>query len=297
MLDDFDDFGDDDFENPDDFLFEGLDENLPSGGAVGHSSTQNSVISMQDREMSKQLKNVLGSTVQPTGVDEEDVTLDDVPVKMLPKTCLPKVANVVGSVDVGCPIPLKLISHRVKNTEYNPKRFSATTMRIRNPKATANIFANGKIVVTGAQSEDTCRLALRKFVRIVAKAGVPEATFQEFKVHNVVAHCNVGFPVKLEALALKYQGSCTYEPELFPGVIWKTPKPTSVCVIIYVSGEMIFTGGKTRQHVYKTFEMLYPKLLQFIKLSHKDRVLKSIQEAQNASRMEGISAEHAIELD
>jgi transcription initiation factor TFIID TATA-box-binding protein len=38
-------------------------------------------------------------------------------------------------------------------------------MRIREPKTTALVFASGKMVVTGAKSEDDSRLASRKYAR------------------------------------------------------------------------------------------------------------------------------------
>ena len=40
-----------------------------------------------------------------------------------------------------------------RNAEYNPSRFPAVVMRIREPKTTALIFAKGKMVITGAKSE------------------------------------------------------------------------------------------------------------------------------------------------
>lgn len=44
-------------------------------------------------------------------------------------------------------------------------------MRIREPKTTALIFASGKMVVTGAKSEDDSKLASRKYARIIQKLG------------------------------------------------------------------------------------------------------------------------------
>lgn len=41
-----------------------------------------------------------------------------------------------------------------ENVEYNPKRFAAAIMRIRDPRTTALIFKSGKMVCTGAKSED-----------------------------------------------------------------------------------------------------------------------------------------------
>lgn len=58
-------------------------------------------------------------------------------------------------------------------------------MRIREPKTTALVFASGKVVVTGAKSEDDSRLASRKYARIIQKLGF-EAKFQDFKIQNMV---------------------------------------------------------------------------------------------------------------
>lgn len=44
-------------------------------------------------------------------------------------------------------------------------------MRIRQPRTTALIFSSGKMVCTGAKSEDESRLAARKYARIIQKLG------------------------------------------------------------------------------------------------------------------------------
>ena len=56
-------------------------------------------------------------------------------------------------------------------------------MRIREPKTTALIFASGKMVVTGAKSEDDSKLASRKYARIIQKLGF-NAKFTDFKIQN-----------------------------------------------------------------------------------------------------------------
>ena len=74
-------------------------------------------------------------------------------------------------------------------------------MRIREPKTTALIFSSGKMVITGARSEDSCKLAARKYARIIQKLGF-SAKFLDFKVQNMVASCDVKFPIRLEKLAI-----------------------------------------------------------------------------------------------
>ena len=56
-----------------------------------------------------------------------------------------------------------------RNPEYNPKRFSAVIMRIREPRTTALIFSTGRIVITGAKSEQAVMLAARIFEKAVQK--------------------------------------------------------------------------------------------------------------------------------
>jgi hypothetical protein len=44
------------------------------------------------------------------------------------------------SLSLGCKLNLKDIALRARNAEYNPKRFAAVIMRIREPRTTALIF-------------------------------------------------------------------------------------------------------------------------------------------------------------
>jgi len=60
----------------------------------------------------------------------------------------------VATADLNCnKLDLKKIAMGCRNAEYNPSRFPAVVMRIREPKTTALIFAKGKMVITGAKSE------------------------------------------------------------------------------------------------------------------------------------------------
>lgn len=75
---------------------------------------------------------------------------------------VPTLQNIVATVNLSARLDLKTIALHARNAEYNPKRFAAVIMRIREPKTTALVFASGKMVVTGAKSEDDSKLASRK---------------------------------------------------------------------------------------------------------------------------------------
>src|SRR6478609_1469559 len=131
-------------------------------------------------------------------------------------------------------------------------------MRIREPKTTALIFASGKMVVTGAKSEDDSKLASRKYARIIQKLGF-NAKFTDFKIQNIVGSCDIKFPIRLEGLASKHHNFSSYEPELFPGLIYRMIKP-KIVLLIFVSGKIVLTGAKVREEIYQAFEMIYPVL-------------------------------------
>ncbi|GAA5897174.1 TATA-binding protein [Sporobolomyces salmoneus] len=176
---------------------------------------------------------------------------------------VPTLQNIVATVNLECKLDLKTIALHARNAEYSPKRFAAVIMRIREPKTTALVFASGKVVVTGAKSEDDSRLAARKYARIIQKLGF-ETKFTDFKIQNIVGSCDVKFPIRLEGLAFSHGHFSSYEPELFPGLIYRMVKP-KVVLLIFVSGKIVLTGAKFREEIYQAFAQIYPVLNEFRK--------------------------------
>ncbi|XP_056637171.1 uncharacterized protein LOC130892186 [Diorhabda carinulata] len=176
---------------------------------------------------------------------------------------IPQLQNIVSTVNLSCKLDLKKIALHARNAEYNPKRFAAVIMRIREPRTTALIFSSGKMVCTGAKSEEDSRLAARKYARIIQKLGFP-AKFLDFKIQNMVGSCDVKFPIRLEGLVLTHSSFSSYEPELFPGLIYRMVKPRIV-LLIFVSGKVVLTGAKVRQEIYEAFDNIYPILKSFKK--------------------------------
>ncbi|KAJ4794792.1 TATA-box-binding protein [Rhynchospora pubera] len=176
-----------------------------------------------------------------------------------PSGIVPTLQNIVSTVNLDCKLDLKAIALQARNAEYNPKRFAAVIMRIREPKTTALIFASGKMVCTGAKSEQQSKLAARK------KLGFP-AKFKDFKIQNIVGSCDVKFPIRLEGLAYSHGAFSSYEPELFPGLIYRMKQP-KIVLLIFVSGKIVLTGAKVRDETYTAFENIYPVLTEFRKVS------------------------------
>ena len=55
-------------------------------------------------------------------------------------------------------------------------------IRIRDPKTTALIFSSGKMVITGAKSEDYSRNAAKQYAKMIKKVTGKDIKLQDFKV-------------------------------------------------------------------------------------------------------------------
>lgn len=68
----------------------------------------------------------------------------------------------------------------------------------------------------------------------------------------MVGSCDVKFPIRLEGLVLSHGQFSSYEPELFPGLIYRMVKPRIV-LLIFVSGKVVLTGEHTYSYNLKFY--------------------------------------------
>ena len=195
-----------------------------------------------------------------------------------------KIRNIVSTADLCCKFNLKLICLQAKNAEYNPKRFSGLIMRIKEPKTTALIFSNGKIIVLGAKTEEESKNACRKFGKILRKLGYTDIVLKKFKIQNIVSSCEVNFKIKLTELYMHMKKilnsnkgnskKVDYEPELFPGLIFRYINENSIhnqtdnnqsniVFLVFASGKIVITGANNRHQIYDAVEKFYPLLFKF----------------------------------
>ena len=194
--------------------------------------------------------------------------------EMSKNNCLPKLQNIVSTANFKCILDLREIALKAKNAEYNPRRFAAVIMRIKEPKTTALIFSSGKMVCTGARTEEESRQASRTYAKIILKLGFP-VKFSEFTVQNIVASCDVKFPIRLEGLANTFLKFCSYEPEMFPGLIFHMLEP-KIVLLIFVSGKIVLTGAKKREDIYRAYQKIIPILNQFKKSEYKGKEFENL---------------------
>lgn len=181
-------------------------------------------------------------------------------------TCLIRIQNMSATANLGVKLDLKQIALRCRNTEFNPKRFAAVIMRLREPRATALIFGSGKMVITGTKTSHNAMLAAKRFTYIIDRVGFTPQEVIDFKVQNIVGTCDMGFPIRLEGLACNHSNYASYEPELFPGLIYRLENP-KVVLLIFVSGKIVLTGAKTEQALAEARRKMGPVLEEYKKVA------------------------------
>jgi len=168
------------------------------------------------------------------------------------------IENVVASASVDQKIDLNEITRKFPDTEYHPDQFPGLVFRLKTPKTATLIFRTGKMVCTGAKSEDLAIKAVRTVVQKLRKGGIKIKKDAVIVVQNIVASINLGGRIHLERAARVLPRSM-YEPEQFPGLIFRMIDPKTV-ILIFASGKLVCTGAKKEPDVYRSVHNLHSLL-------------------------------------
>ena len=143
-------------------------------------------------------------------------------------------------------IDLTKIARKFEDVEYNPERFPGLVMRINEPKSTFLIFSTGKMVITGLRRADEAGPGVKKIMKSIKKAGI-EVANPVITIQNIVASGDLHTFIDLNMAAIIMENTM-YEPEVFPGLIYRMPDPKTV-FLIFSTGKVVCTGAKNRKFV------------------------------------------------
>ncbi len=177
----------------------------------------------------------------------------------MPKTkAIIHIQNVVASATLNQRVDLNAVVKSYPGVEYRPEQFPGLVFRLKRPKTATLIFNSGKMVCTGAKSEKEARRAVMTVVKELKKGGIIIISKPELKIQNIVASVSLGGKVDLEQAVGKLVKTM-YEPEQFPGLIYRMDEP-KVVILIFASGNLVCTGAKKEQDVYDAVYKLHESL-------------------------------------
>ncbi|MFZ2070309.1 MAG: TATA-box-binding protein [Halobacteriota archaeon] len=171
-----------------------------------------------------------------------------------------EVENVVANARIADELDLQYIESRLEEAVFTKKKFPGLVYRTQNPKSAFLIFRSGKVVCTGSKTKEGVRTVMDKLSTDLRSIGIEVNEHPEFKVQNIVASANIGKELNLGAIVvgLELEGM-EYEPEVFPGLVYRVKDPKSA-ILIFSSGRLVITGGKTVEECEKSVEVLLDKL-------------------------------------
>ena len=171
------------------------------------------------------------------------------------------IQNVVASAAFNQPVDLEAVVKAFPHVEYRPQVFPGLAFRLKRPRTCTLIFKTGRMVCTGAKSEGEARRAILKVAKELRAAGIITPGKPVIKIQNIVASGSLSGPVDLEELCGRAHvgGSLMYEPEQFPGLMYRMKSP-KVVFLIFSAGKIVCVGAKTEDEVYEAVENLRRRL-------------------------------------
>jgi transcription initiation factor TFIID TATA-box-binding protein len=174
----------------------------------------------------------------------------------MPKTeAIINIQNIVASATLNQKVDLNAVVKGYPDVEYRPEKFPGLVFRLKRPKTATLIFSTGKMVCTGAKSGEESRRAIMTVAKELKKSGLIILGKPDWKIVNLVASASLGGKVDLEK-AVTTLGKTMYEPEQFPGLVYRMDEP-KVVILVFASGSLVVTGATKEQDVHDAVHKLH----------------------------------------
>ena len=162
-----------------------------------------------------------------------------------------KIQNVVTSVSLNQEIDLDHIANSYKDVNFNMNRFPGLCVKISKPKCVILIFKNGKMVITGLKRISDIPIVLQTIRKKLLNIKMDIPPNPEYRVVNLVVSGHINKKnINLDIASMKLEGTI-YEPEVFPGMIFRMIEPVSCVFLVFSTGKFVITGLKREMDIEK----------------------------------------------
>jgi len=168
------------------------------------------------------------------------------------------IVNVVASATIEQKLDLVDITKKFPDVEYHPEQFPGAVFRLKTPRTATLLFGSGKMVCTGAKSEEMAIKAVNIVVQNLRKGKIKIKNEPIVTIQNIVSSINLGGKVNLEQAARTLPRSM-YEPEQFPGLIHRMLDPKTV-ILIFASGKLVCVGARIEKDIHRSVNQIHSLL-------------------------------------
>jgi len=156
-----------------------------------------------------------------------------------------EIVNAVGSGFLKREFDLSCISEDFGSVaDFDPGKYPGMYIRFSEDSPLVTVYRTGKYIVTGADSLDELQNFNEKFLDLFCDSGIIERSNVDwFDVQNLVCVEDFSQSLNLSALSISLGLEQTeYEPEQFPGLIYRHPDFECV-ILIFSTGKAVLTGS------------------------------------------------------
>jgi len=155
-----------------------------------------------------------------------------------------EVMNLVGTIQTEQEFDLNILADVLPDVEYHPE---SSPFLVYRPieSATLLVPTNGLLSIVGAKSITQTKRAVRSFFDEIGQLGVEiDVSPDEILIQNIVLRGDLGVELDLDVLSIGIGlERCEYEPEQFPGIIFRSEHGATV--LIFRTGKYLITGTKS----------------------------------------------------
>jgi transcription initiation factor TFIID TATA-box-binding protein len=177
-----------------------------------------------------------------------------------------KIVNVVASGSLDAEFDLERVAADIGSiADYDPDKYPGMYLRFGDEDPLITVYRTGKYIVTGADSEEEAQAIRERFLDLLAENGmIPAPEDEWFRIQNFVCTAELDKSLNLNALAIGLGLENTeYEPEQFPGLIYRPTGADSV-VLLFASGRVVITGSPNLDEAEETFTALQEEVTDLL---------------------------------
>lgn len=162
------------------------------------------------------------------------------------------VVNLVGSLRLNRQLDLGPLSQDLKNTSYHPETYSSMIYRP-NEEGSLSVLtpSSGRLVIVGATTKEELIWGMQDFLDKLEELEIQTGrTTDDILIQNIVVTFDIERELDLSVVSLALGLENTeYEPEQFPGLIYRGPESSTI--LVFSSGKCVITGTKSYLEVMR----------------------------------------------
>lgn len=172
------------------------------------------------------------------------------------------VVNIVGTGDLNREIDLSCLSEDIKAFHVKHRTGSGPGLYIKFDESSPTIIisTSGKYIVTGVNNLTALNTEYERLIHRLNSLGIDITCSSPPDVKNIVCTANLKSSIDLSALSIELGLEYVeYEPEQFPGLIFR-PKNSESVLLIFNTGKVVITGVTSKKSAVDAFNQLTIKI-------------------------------------